>query len=105
VGRATSLTRRSVEPAPASTRGRRCLAAFAPPVALDEPVAVSAARLRASHRSLRLPDAIVLATAGTASTHESGSCWTTGRWRSRIHADLLNRDVLDTGYRLVIAEQ
>jgi hypothetical protein len=31
-------------------------------VAVDERVAVSAARLRARHRSLRLPDAIVLAT-------------------------------------------
>lgn len=39
------------------------VAAFGPPVALDESVAVSADRLRATHRSLRLPDAIVLATA------------------------------------------
>lgn len=39
------------------------VAAFGRPVVLDESVAVSAARLRASHRSLRLPDAIVLATA------------------------------------------
>ena len=31
-------------------------------MAVDERVAVSAARLRARHRSLRLPDAIVLAT-------------------------------------------
>jgi PIN domain nuclease of toxin-antitoxin system len=39
------------------------VAAFGRPVALDESVAVSAARLRATHRSLRLADAIVLATA------------------------------------------
>jgi predicted nucleic acid-binding protein len=44
-------------------RRSQIVAAFGPPVALDESVAVSAARLRASHRSLRLPDAIVLATA------------------------------------------
>jgi predicted nucleic acid-binding protein len=44
-------------------RRSQIVAAFGPPVALDERVAVSAARLRARHRSLRLPDAIVLATA------------------------------------------
>jgi predicted nucleic acid-binding protein len=44
-------------------RRNQIVAAFGPPVALDESVAVSAARLRATHRSLRLPDAIVLATA------------------------------------------
>jgi predicted nucleic acid-binding protein len=41
----------------------RIVDAFGPPVALDESVAVNAARLRATHRSLRLPDAVVLATA------------------------------------------
>jgi predicted nucleic acid-binding protein len=44
-------------------RRRRVTAAFGPPVPLDEAVAVVAARLRARHRSLRLPDALVLATA------------------------------------------
>jgi predicted nucleic acid-binding protein len=44
-------------------RRNQIVAAFGPPVALDEPVAVAAARLRAKHRSLRLPDAVVLATA------------------------------------------
>jgi predicted nucleic acid-binding protein len=44
-------------------RRSQIVAAFGPPVALDEPVAVSAARRRARHRSLRLPDAVVLATA------------------------------------------
>lgn len=44
-------------------RRGQIVAAFGRPVALDESVAVSAARLRATHRSLRLPDAIVLATA------------------------------------------
>lgn len=39
------------------------VAAFGPPVPIDESVAVSAARIRAAHRSLRLPDALVLATA------------------------------------------
>jgi predicted nucleic acid-binding protein len=37
-------------------------AAFGPPVPLDESIAVNAARIRAAHRSLRLPDALVLAT-------------------------------------------
>jgi hypothetical protein len=44
-------------------RRSQIVAAFGPPVALDEPVAVSAARLRARDRSLRLPHAVVLATA------------------------------------------
>jgi hypothetical protein len=44
-------------------RRSQIVAAFGPSVALDEPVAVSAARRRARHRSLRLPDAVVLATA------------------------------------------
>ena len=34
-----------------------------PARAVDEDVAVTAAQLRATHRSLRLPDALVLATA------------------------------------------
>lgn len=45
------------------TRRRLVTAAFGPPVPLDEAVAVAAARLRARHRFLRLPDALVLATA------------------------------------------
>lgn len=44
-------------------RRDQIVAAFGPPVALDESVAVNAARIRATHRSLRLPDAVVLATA------------------------------------------
>lgn len=44
-------------------RRQHIVAAFGPPAPLDESVAVSAARLRARHRSLRLPDALVLATA------------------------------------------
>jgi predicted nucleic acid-binding protein len=44
-------------------RREQIVAAFGPPVALDESIAVNAARLRATHRSLRLPDAVVLATA------------------------------------------
>jgi predicted nucleic acid-binding protein len=44
-------------------RSSQIVAAFGLPVVLDESVAVSAARLRTSHRGLRLPDAIVLATA------------------------------------------
>lgn len=47
------------------TRRAQAIAAFGEPVPLDEDVAVAAAQLRASHRSLRLPDAIVLATAAT----------------------------------------
>jgi len=39
------------------------VAAFGPPVPLDESIAVRAARIRAAHRTLRLPDALVLATA------------------------------------------
>jgi hypothetical protein len=37
-------------------------ATFGPPVPLDESIAVNAARIRAAHRSLRLPDAVVLTT-------------------------------------------
>lgn len=44
-------------------RRDQIVAAFGSPVALDGAVAVNAARLRATHRSLRLPDAVVLATA------------------------------------------
>jgi hypothetical protein len=44
-------------------RRRQVTGVFGPPVPLDEPVAVAAARLRARHRFLRLPDALVLATA------------------------------------------
>lgn len=44
-------------------RRDQIVAAFGHPVSLDESIAVNAARLRATHRSLRLPDAIVLATA------------------------------------------
>lgn len=44
-------------------RRDQIVAAFGPPVALDQSVAVIAAQLRAIHRGLRLPDAVVLATA------------------------------------------
>jgi predicted nucleic acid-binding protein len=42
------------------------LAAFGTPHPLTEEVAVAAARRRAQHRALRLPDALVLATADVA---------------------------------------
>lgn len=45
------------------TRRNQAVAAFGAPAPVDEDVAVTAARLRATHRSLRLPDALVLATA------------------------------------------
>lgn len=45
------------------TRRQQVIAAFGPPVPLDEAVAVAAAKWRARHRFLRLPDALVLATA------------------------------------------
>jgi predicted nucleic acid-binding protein len=45
------------------TRRRQTTAAFGEPVPIDEAVAVAAAKLRADHRSLRLPDALVLAVA------------------------------------------
>lgn len=48
------------------TRRRQLLAAFGPPLPADEAVAVAAAALRARHRTLRLPDAFVLATAEVA---------------------------------------
>lgn len=48
------------------TRRQQVIAAFGPPVPLDEAVAVTAARIRARHRTLRLPDALVLATAEVA---------------------------------------
>lgn len=38
-------------------------AAFGPPYPIDEAVAVAVAQRRARHRSLRLPDALVIATA------------------------------------------
>jgi predicted nucleic acid-binding protein len=44
-------------------RHRAAVAAFGAPHPLDEEVAVAAARLRAQHPALRLPDALVLATA------------------------------------------
>lgn len=46
-----------------STRLRDLHDAFGPPRVLDGEVAVKAAELRARHRGLRLPDALVLATA------------------------------------------
>lgn len=45
------------------TRRRQTIAAFGEPAPVDEAVAVAAAQLRAQHGSLRLPDALVLATA------------------------------------------
>lgn len=41
---------------------RRLLGLFGPVRVVDEEVADTAARLRATHRSLRLPDALVIAT-------------------------------------------
>jgi predicted nucleic acid-binding protein len=49
-----------------ASRRSAMIAAFGPPYPLDEEVAVAAARRRARHRSLRLPDALVLATADVA---------------------------------------
>lgn len=48
------------------TRRQQVTAAFGPPVPIDETVAVTAARIGARHRTLRLPDALVLATADVA---------------------------------------
>jgi PIN domain nuclease of toxin-antitoxin system len=42
-------------------RRRQVIAAFGGPHPIDDPIAVAAARLRAKHRSLRLPDALILA--------------------------------------------
>lgn len=42
---------------------RQTVAAFGHPVSVDEAVAVAAAKLRADHHALRLPDAFVLAVA------------------------------------------
>jgi predicted nucleic acid-binding protein len=44
-------------------RHRQVVRAFGPPCHLDEPIAVAAAERRAQHPALRLPDALVLATA------------------------------------------
>ena len=49
-----------------ASRRALAIAAFGPPRPLDEEVAVAAARRRARHRSLRLPDALVIATADVA---------------------------------------
>jgi predicted nucleic acid-binding protein len=49
-----------------ASRRALAIAAFGPPRPLDEEVAVAAARRRARHRSPRLPDALVIATAGVA---------------------------------------
>jgi predicted nucleic acid-binding protein len=49
-----------------TTRRRLAVAAFGTPYPADEEVAVAAARRRARHRALRLPDALVLATADAA---------------------------------------
>jgi predicted nucleic acid-binding protein len=46
-----------------ATRRSLAIAAFGLPRPLDEEVAVAAARRRARHRALRLPDALVIATA------------------------------------------
>jgi predicted nucleic acid-binding protein len=50
------------EPGAFEQRQRDLSSAFDPARPLDEAVAVAAARLRARHRSLRMPDAIVIAT-------------------------------------------
>ncbi len=44
-------------------RHRQMVNAFGTPRSLDEPIAVAAAERRARHPALRLPDALVLATA------------------------------------------
>jgi predicted nucleic acid-binding protein len=46
----------------AADRRRRIVTLFGPVRAVDEAVALAAAELRAKHRSLRLPDALVIAT-------------------------------------------
>lgn len=57
--------------------------AFGEPVPLDAAVAREAARLRARHRALRLPHAIVLA---TGSTHEADVILTADeRWKRIDH--------------------
>jgi predicted nucleic acid-binding protein len=48
-------------------RRNLAVAAFGPPHPVDEAVAVTAARWRARHRALRVPDALVFATADVAS--------------------------------------
>jgi PIN domain nuclease of toxin-antitoxin system len=45
------------------TRRNQAVPAFGAPAPVDEDVAVTAAQLRATHRSLHLPDALVLAAA------------------------------------------
>jgi predicted nucleic acid-binding protein len=50
------------EPGALERRQRDLVAAFGTARPLDEPVAVAAARLRARYPSLRMPDAIVIAT-------------------------------------------
>lgn len=47
----------------ADSRRRQVVAAFGQPIPVDEAVAVGAARLRARHDRIRLPDALVIATA------------------------------------------
>jgi predicted nucleic acid-binding protein len=47
-------------------RRAQAVAAFGSPYPITEEVAVAAARRRARHRALRLPDALVLATADVA---------------------------------------
>ncbi|HEX5492959.1 MAG TPA: PIN domain-containing protein [Mycobacteriales bacterium] len=49
-----------------ATRRDLIVDAFGAPYPVDEEVAVAAARRRAGHRSLRLPDALVIATADVA---------------------------------------
>jgi predicted nucleic acid-binding protein len=49
-----------------AARRALAIAAFGSPYPLSEGVAVAAARRRARHRTLRLPDALVLATADVA---------------------------------------
>lgn len=56
-----------------STR-RLLVDGYGPPRSIDEPVVVAAARLRAVHRSLRLPDALVLAIAQVDGADEVLTC-------------------------------
>lgn len=64
-----------------NTRRQQTIAAFGKPVPVDEEVAVTAAALRAHHPSLRLPDALVLA---TATRVDAGTVLTGDKKWSRI---------------------
>lgn len=72
---AESLVRAaSSGPATLSAVRARVATAFGPSRVIDEDVALAAARLRAVHRSLRLPDALVLAVAEVDEADEVLTC-------------------------------